>query len=131
YEGAVCRGYHTGDIGYVKNQLLYYCGRMDSQVKLHGYRIEIGDIESNLLKLPNITHAAVIPNIKENKVKSLYAFLVEEGGTENSLEASRRIKAALKAWLPDYMIPKKIIFLEHMPVTANGKTDLSILKGFL
>lgn len=65
------RAYHTGDAGYKVGGQLFYNGRIDLQVKLNGYRIEIEDIENNMLKLPQISHAVVIPNVKEGKVKAL------------------------------------------------------------
>ena len=72
------RAYRTGDAGYQKNGLLYYNGRIDLQVKLHGYRIEIEDIENNMARLPQIRHAVVVPTIKEGKVNSLTAFVTGE-----------------------------------------------------
>lgn len=128
-EGVLYGGYRTGDAGYLKDGYLYYCGRQDLQVKLHGYRIEIEDIENNLLRLQGISRAVVVPNMKEGKVRSLTAFISGEGREDNNLEASRRIKERLKLLIPDYMIPKKIVFLDNMPVTRNGKVDRSYLKG--
>lgn len=60
-EESSVRGYHTGDLGYMENGLLYYCGRIDLQIKLHGYRIEIEDIEKNLLKVEGVDNAVVLP----------------------------------------------------------------------
>lgn len=125
------RGYRTGDEGYMKNGQLYYCGRMDLQIKLHGYRIELGDIESNLLKLPGIKNAAAVANMREGTVKSITAFLVPESAPEDTFAESLRIKQELKNYLPDYMIPKKLVFLDQIPMTANGKADRKALGGIL
>ena len=64
---------------------------MDLQIKLHGYRIEIEDIENNILKLPEITSTVVIPNVKDGKVKSLTAFVSTEEHLENTLSNSKMI----------------------------------------
>ena len=70
------RAYHTGDEGYLRDGMLYYCGRIDLQIKLHGYRIELEDIENNIRRLPQISHAVVIPNQRGGKVSSLTAYVV-------------------------------------------------------
>lgn len=130
-EGKSLRGYHTGDEGYLKDGMLYYGGRMDLQIKLHGYRIELGDIESNILKLPGVSRTAVIPNIRDGKVKSLAAFTVCQEPVTDSFAKSQELKKLLREYLPDYMIPKKFIFLPELPVTPNGKADRKALGGML
>lgn len=110
--------YKTGDIGKIKNGLLYCMGRKDSQIKLSGYRIELGDIESNLMKIDGITDAVVIPKYKEADkiVKSIKAFV-----TVSREITGEEIKAKLSQILPSYMIPKSIVILEKMPVSENRK----------
>lgn len=125
------RAYRTGDEGYLKDGLLYYCGRIDLQVKLHGYRIELEDIESNILKLDGINNAVVVPRVKQGQIKSLAAFIIYDKKKENDKEVSREIKGRLKQVLPDYMIPKKLVFIDKMPVTVNGKADRKYLGGLL
>ena len=127
-DGQPC--YRTGDTGYFKEDLLYYGGRIDLQVKLHGYRIELGDIESNLINMPEISTAAVLPKMQEGKVKYLQAFVVSD--TEDTSNAEvKRIKAFLKGFLPEYMVPKRIVFIEKMPLTNNGKIDRKKLAAVL
>lgn len=123
------RGYHTGDKGYLKNGMLYYNGRIDLQIKLHGYRIELEDIESNLRKLPELEHAVVLPNMRGGKVSSLTAYVVEYEKPADEKEETLRLKARLAEFLPDYMIPKKFVFLDQMPMTNNGKADRKALGG--
>ncbi|QHI72976.1 D-alanine--poly(phosphoribitol) ligase subunit DltA [Aminipila terrae] len=126
----ILRGYHTGDEGYQKDGMLYYCGRMDLQVKLHGYRIEIEDIENNLLKLGEIQRAVVIPNIsREGKTKSLSAYVIYKGMISEPFNTALELKEKLKEFLPDYMIPKKFVFLDEFPITNNGKIDRKLLGG--
>lgn len=127
--GNVTRGYRTGDSGYLENGMLYYCGRIDLQIKLHGYRIEIEDIEKNLLKLPGIEHTVVVPVFEEGKVKSLTAVVTGNFNRENPFEASREIKMKLKEYLPEYMVPKKILFTDRIPMTNNGKADRKAVGG--
>ncbi len=122
------RFYRTGDSGYYIDDVLYYKGRIDFQIKLHGYRIELGDIESNLMMLDGVSLAAVLPKMnKEGKIRHLVAFIVKEN-TEGSFEDGKEIKALLKKKLPDYMVPKKIVFLDNFPMTTNGKTDRKKLE---
>ena len=121
--GKQYRFYRTGDAGYLKDGMLYYGGRMDFQVKLHGYRIELGDIENNLLKIKGIEQAVVIPKYRDGKVSSLVAGVVSSLSVQDEKEEMLRIKEALKKELPEYMIPKKIRFLSDIPRTNNGKID--------
>lgn len=123
------RGYHTGDKGYLKNGMLYYCGRIDLQVKLHGYRIELEDIENNIRRLPQIQHVVVLPNERGGKVKSLTAYVVEKEHPEEERGEADKLRAQLLQFLPDYMIPKKFVFLDQMPMTSNGKADRKLLRG--
>ena len=124
----VLRGYRTGDRGYLKDGMLYYCGRIDLQIKLHGYRIELEDIENNLRKIPGIFHAVVLCNYRNGKVSSLTAFVEVKEIPADKKAASAGLRKKLAAFLPDYMIPKKINFLEQMPMTRNGKADRRLLE---
>ena len=127
-DGQALRAYRTGDIGWLQGGMLYFSGRADGQLKLHGYRIELGDIEENLMRLPGIGRAVVLPSIREGKVKSLTGYVEGRPAGGDRLAAVRQIKDQLRQLLPDYMVPKKIVFLDRLPVTANGKTDRKALK---
>ncbi|MEG0291654.1 MAG: D-alanine--poly(phosphoribitol) ligase subunit DltA [Anaerovoracaceae bacterium] len=122
------QSYKTGDEGYLLDGMLYYSGRIDLQIKLHGYRIELEDIENNLLKINEIQSVAVLPKYKNNKIASLTAFVVNDDETKRTFSDGKNIKTQLKAFLPEYMIPKRIIFLDSLPVTANGKVDRAKLR---
>ena len=130
-DGQPYRAYRTGDEGYLRDGQLYYCGRIDLQIKLHGYRMELGDIENNLLKLEDIKKAVVLPVVKEGAVKSLTAFLVPSSPVTNNFQAAQKIRKELARYLPAYMIPKKFIFLDTIPMTSNGKADRNALKEML
>lgn len=129
--GQTLRGYHTGDLGFMKDGMLHYLGRMDLQVKMHGYRIEIGDIENNLLEIENVSQAVVVPNVKDGKVRNLVAFVKADKGDQSDFAAGKAIKEELKKFLPEYMVPKKINFMDDIPRTPNGKLDRKYLGGLL
>lgn len=126
------RGYHTGDLCYLENGLIYYCGRLDGQVKLNGFRIELEDIENNLDRIDNVARAAVLPVFQDGKVVALTAFLMLEAPDGMSaLQRSRKIKAALGEVLPSYMIPRKIVVVDAFPLNTNGKVDKKALAAKL
>ena len=127
------RSYKTGDEGYIKDDLLFYSGRIDFQIKLHGYRIELGDIENNLMKIKNVENAVVIPIKKDNVITDLASYIVfkDKIDKENKLSTSISIKKELEKLLPKYMIPKKIIFIDKMPMTNNSKIDRKKLSEAL
>ncbi len=125
------RGYRTGDEGYLEKGCLHYCGRIDLQVKLHGYRIELGDIESNLCRIPEVRNAVVLPNERGGKVSSLTAYILREPGGRDGTEADMAsgIRKSLAEFLPEYMIPRKYVFVDEIPMTSNGKADRKSLAG--
>lgn len=126
------RAYRTGDWGRQRQGLIFFEGRMDNQVKVSGYRIELGDLEANLRALPGIADAVVLPVGEGTRVDSLSAFVIEnsgEGGSE--FERAARLKTALAQRLPAYMVPRKIVFVDAFPMTANGKADRRALAAKL
>ena len=127
-DGKEVRSYLTGDLGYFKDDMLFCEGRIDFQVKLHGHRIELEDIDNNLLKNKKIRQAATLPNYENGKVKSLTTFIVYNDKIEKRFEVTKKIKKQLKKLVPEYMVPKKIVFLEEMPLNNNGKIDKKKLK---
>lgn len=126
--GKTVRAYRTGDEGYIEENGNYYItGRIDQQIKLHGYRIELGDIEQNLLKIDGISGAAVVPKESEGRIKHLVAFIVKKGSSGDFSER-KLVKTELKNMLPSYMVPKKIEFVSTLPLTGNGKLDRKKLR---
>jgi len=126
------RAYRTGDQGRFRDGLLFFEGRMDSQVKLSGYRIELGDVEANLLALACVRDAVVIPVIKNSAPQSLAAFVVLSGRTEAShFELTQALRRQLGERLPVYMLPRKFVFRDAFPLTANGKVDRARLAESL
>ena len=121
---AGARSYRTGDKCTVDDSgMLHFHGRYDFQVKLHGYRIELGDIESHLCLLDGVRQACVIPIQKNGANAYLRAFVQLEGGLEASFATTRILKAALQQKLPGYMVPRTFSYVEEFPTNANGKID--------
>jgi D-alanine--poly(phosphoribitol) ligase subunit 1 len=118
------RAYRTGDLGRFRDGLLFFEGRMDDQIKLTGYRIELADIESNLRALPMVRDAVVLPFIKNGKVQWLAGFVVLSA-TFNAEDPrlTNTLRHRLAERLPAYMLPRKFIFTDAFPMTPNGKID--------
>jgi D-alanine--poly(phosphoribitol) ligase subunit 1 len=118
------RAYKTGDRGRFVDDLLFFEGRIDGQIKLSGYRIELGDVEANLRALPTVRDAVVIPVIKSDAAQSLTAFVSLAARNEASdFKLAHNLRSQLRERLPVYMLPRKFIFLDAFPMTANGKID--------
>ncbi|WP_161792752.1 amino acid adenylation domain-containing protein [Parachlamydia acanthamoebae] len=122
------RFYRTGDMGVFQHDgVLDYLGRKDSQVKLRGHRIEIGEIEGALLTLKEVAQAVAI--IREDLVgqKRLIAYLIlynhHTYDEEKFSEFVKFLKNELSHMLPEYMIPNDVVFLQQFPLLFNGKLD--------
>jgi D-alanine--poly(phosphoribitol) ligase subunit 1 len=130
--GSEARCYRTGDIGYLNHRILYFGGRKDSQIKLAGYRMEIEDIENNLRKIEIIKNAVVLPVMKDNRVRYLTAvILLNRSFNESEFEIGLIIKKRLRQLVPRYMVPRKIIIRDALPMTVNGKLDRNKLVEML
>jgi len=126
------RAYRTGDLGRFRDGLLFFEGRRDAQIKIYGYRIEIGDVEANLRALALVRDAVVIPVIKNGAAQSLAAFVVlNTRGEQSHFELSQTLREKLGERLPAYMLPRKFVFLDAFPMTANGKADRAKLAASL
>jgi D-alanine--poly(phosphoribitol) ligase subunit 1 len=124
--------YRTGDWGREREGLIFFEGRMDSQVKVNGYRIELGDLEANLRALPEIADAVVLPVMKQDRIDALAAIVVlavEKTGSD--FEFTAKLKTRLGERLPAYMVPRKFLYVDAFPMTANGKADRRKLAELL
>jgi len=123
------RMYKTGDLArWLPAGNIEYSGRIDQQVKVRGFRIECGEIESVLKEQETIENALVIAEtIKEST--QLIAFLVPAAPgspPEHPIDIGQ-LKKALQAKLPDYMIPSAFVSLDKIPLTPGGKIDRKAL----
>jgi len=116
--------YRTGDLLRVTpGGLHYYIGRKDTQVKVRGHRVELGEIERSLLKHEKVLEATVVYNKRDEEDDCLVAFI----RAEREMTPDRVIDY-LRDWLPPYMIPSLVICLSsEMPRNENGKIDRQAL----
>jgi amino acid adenylation domain-containing protein len=115
--------YYTGDLVYENSDGdMVYVGRKDSMVKTRGFRVELGEIESMLDRHHLVRKAAVIAVPDEQIYNRLIAWVVIEAEQDNSLDSSQ-LKSHCSSFLPTYMIPDSIFFLDEMPLTSTGKID--------
>jgi amino acid adenylation domain-containing protein len=114
------RLYRTGDLGRVlPDGALVHLGRRDAQVKVRGYRIEIADVESAVLDLPEVRAAAVVARPEESGTNQLVAYLVPSIRPTPVAEVRRRLLERL----PEYMVPAVFVWLDALPLNSSGKVD--------
>ncbi len=117
--------YRTGDmVRYNERHELIFLGRKDFQIKHMGYRIEIGEIETAVLSLPEIENGCILYDEKTQKIVLFYQCAQKE-------DAERRILASLRVLLPKYMLPNRFVRMESLPLNQNGKIDRARLKESL
>jgi amino acid adenylation domain-containing protein len=122
-EGA--RLYWSGDYGrWQPDGKLDYLGRRDSQVKISGFRIEIGEIENTLVRVPGVRDGAVVVAGRSDRSKHLVSFYCGP----RQLEVDR-LRERLGESLPDYMVPSVFYWRENLPLTANSKIDRKTLTA--
>ncbi|MEM8909284.1 MAG: condensation domain-containing protein, partial [Bacteroidota bacterium] len=111
--------YRTGDsVRMLPNGALVFIGRIDDQVKVRGYRVELGEVQTNLEESPLVKRAIVLAKKDANGIPQLIAYVIPERTFDKT-----RIQDDLKAKLPDYMVPSIFVEMEAFPLTANGKID--------
>lgn len=117
--------YRTGDAGHQEaDGLLRYDGRMDFQIKLHGYRMELEDIDHYLNQVKYVKQGVVVPKYKDHKVQQLIAYVTpEENPFEKDFQLTKAIKEEMGELVMDYMIPQRFVYVEQLPLTQNGKID--------
>ncbi|NRY15324.1 non-ribosomal peptide synthetase [Clostridium beijerinckii] len=114
------RMYNTGDLGrFLPNGEIEFMGREDFQIKIHGKRIELGEIEKAILSYGGINSCYACFNMDE---KEIIAFYMAEASYKE-----QKIKKYLADYLPIYMIPKEIVFVNEIPYTVNSKVDKKAL----
>lgn len=113
--------YRTGDLARrLADGTLLLIGRVDFQVKISGIRVETGEVESALKRLPQVREAVVMPFTDRLGERQLAAHLVAEPGDRPRPAA---LRAALRGILPDHAVPTAYVLLDELPLTANHKID--------
>ena len=138
HPGSGDRLYYTGDLGrYLPSGDIEFLGREDFQVKVRGYRIELGEIEAAFRRHPAVRSVVVTAVGRTTTDRRLVAYVVPEApvgpddraggdahpGTPAGAELEVGLQAFLAEQLPEHMRPSRIVLLEELPLTANGKVD--------
>src|SRR5450830_753551 len=120
------RMYRTGDLVREEQGVLYFVGRKDNQIKHMGYRIELEEIECALAKLPQVNQAAVIYLRTNTAFGKLIGFVASQAEIDE-----KALLAELAKWLPDYMIPNRLVIQPDLPKNPNGKVDRQQLLNLM
>ena len=128
------RHYRTGDLGrWLADGNLEFLGRIDTQVKIRGMRIETGEIENHLMRHDNIKEAVVLAHEGSGGEKYLCAYVVPHGThgawSMGHGEGAAGLKEFLSRVLPGYMIPSHFMVIDAIPLTASGKIDRAALPA--
>jgi amino acid adenylation domain-containing protein len=116
------RMYRSGDLGrWRPDGTIEFIGRNDSQIKIRGYRVELGEIEAMLQQQSGIRGCAVVTKTGANGSKRLVAYMVGERDPDE-------LRRDLKGRLPAYMVPSVILTLQELPLSGNGKVDREALE---
>ena len=118
------RMYRTGDLArHRQDGVLEFLGRIDNQVKVRGFRVELAEVESALLSHASVREAVVIAREDSPGLKRLVAYVTGEALGSESL------RAFLKQRLPEYMVPSAFVHLASLPLTSHGKVDRKALPS--
>ncbi|HEX2271488.1 MAG TPA: amino acid adenylation domain-containing protein, partial [Pyrinomonadaceae bacterium] len=121
------RIYRTGDRArYLPDGNIEFLGRSDHQVKVRGFRIEIGEIEAALNEYPAVRESVVVAKDETSGDKRLVAYVV----TDEERLGSNELRKYLVERIPEYMVPSTFVQLDQLPLTPNGKVDRQALLSF-
>ncbi|WP_431111402.1 amino acid adenylation domain-containing protein [Variovorax paradoxus] len=121
------RLYRTGDlVRWNTEGQIEYLGRIDHQVKIRGLRIELGEIEAQLLAQPEVREAVVVAKEGPGGARLVGYVSVHAEHAEQAIDTAM-LKERLGRVLPDYMVPRLIVTLDALPLSANGKVERKAL----
>jgi amino acid adenylation domain-containing protein len=121
------RLYRTGDRArYLPNGAIEFLGRIDHQIKIRGFRVEPGEVESVLRQHPSVRETVVTAFEESSHEKTLVAYVVSK---QASSPTDHELRSFLKKKLPDYMAPSVLVFLDSLPLTSNGKVNRNALPA--
>jgi amino acid adenylation domain-containing protein len=122
------RLYRTGDLGcWRADGNIEFLGRVDRQVKIRGHRIELGEVESVLARAPGVRKAVAMSTSETDTWPQLITFVVPADPAAAPSEED--LVALLRSSLPEYMMPRRFMWLDDIPVTSNGKIDYAALRN--
>jgi amino acid adenylation domain-containing protein len=127
------RLYRTGDRArLLRGGIVEFLGRQDQQVKIRGYRIELSEIEAVLIAIPGIREAVVVHRSRSEDQWEIVAYVTEavaisDPSGDNRRQLGRELRNRLKEYLPDYMVPARVVVLPAMPLMPSGKVDRKAL----
>ncbi len=121
------RLYRAGDLArYRADGEIEFLGRIDNQIKIRGFRVELGEIEITLLGHPQVREAVVVAQEETKGERKLIAYVVTSGEDK---ELGRELRTFLKQRLPEYMVPARFMMLEAIPLTPSGKINRRALPS--
>lgn len=123
------RLYRTGDLGcYLSDGNIRFLGRNDQQLKINGYRVELGEIEAAIGNVEAVDSSVVVPHLDLNQNTHIVAYLklTDRSTCDFSLP---KFQESLAEFLPNYMLPKFFVIVSSWPLSANGKLDKSALPA--
>jgi amino acid adenylation domain-containing protein/non-ribosomal peptide synthase protein (TIGR01720 family) len=133
--GSGARLYRTGDVvRWRYDGVLDFVGRIDDQVKVRGFRVEVGEVETALRRHPAVAEAVVLAREDTLGHKRLVGYVVprgavESGAVESGAVETSELRAFLEAALPSYLVPGVLVILDRLPLTPNGKVDRKALPA--
>ncbi len=133
----VANPFRAGDVMYRSGDLmrwrqdgqLAFIGRTDHQIKVRGFRVELGEVENALVALPEVSTAVVIAEVMGATHRLIGYCSVQDDKLRADANLNARLLAQLAAQLPDYMVPAVLMVLEDLPLNVNGKIDRQALPA--
>lgn len=127
-DGTRARYYRSGDLARRGEHGLEYCGRIDHQVKLRGFRIELQEVEAAIAALSGVSMATATVETSRRGLPLLVAYVVPATGYQPG-DLQGMVRRDLRQTLPQYMIPSQVVTVDALPTTASGKRDRARLSA--
>lgn len=126
-DGTTRRCYLTGDLVRSDGEVLTFLARVDGQIKIGGYRVEPGEVEAAIVRVPAIQQIAVVPYTWQDTLRLAACYVAAPG----TAPTARELRAACSEVLPGYMVPSRFHQAARLPLNLNGKIDRAELRRLL